>query len=282
MADKYIKNIKIPNNTTDSFHPKLANQLTAGSKKFDGSSAISITASDLGALTGTINTSGLGGARVGKKYTGAVSSFAVGSGTTAPSLNALSTTAGKYYAVEADSSGLLFVNVPWTGGGYSQKAPDVGLGSDMHPVLLGDMKESTGPTYSSASLYYANSALHAKTEIYTNMIEPEDSEQGQVSIAGIWHTSQSNFDNLPMVEVGRQGLLFASNAGAVPPHGGGLKLDSVLNEVKLVFYNQNAQDVGGCILNLGEGSNPAIIGSGVLSLLSFTSVDAVIDDGSLD
>lgn len=113
MADKYIKNIKIPNNTTDSFHPKLANQLTAGTKKFDGSVAISITASDLGALTGTINTTGLGGGRVGKKYS-AAANFTVGTGTTAPSINTLSTTAGKYYAIEADSSGLLFVNVPWT------------------------------------------------------------------------------------------------------------------------------------------------------------------------
>ncbi len=39
-----------------------------------------------------------------------------GSDATAVTVNSISTTAGKYYAVEADSNGRMFVNVPWTGG----------------------------------------------------------------------------------------------------------------------------------------------------------------------
>lgn len=51
-------------------------------------------------------TSSLGGIKVGKVYS------------TTPTINPVSgDVAGKYYYVEVDSTGLAFVNVPWTGGG---------------------------------------------------------------------------------------------------------------------------------------------------------------------
>ena len=62
--------------------------------------------------TNKITTSGLGGGMVGTVYTGAAT-YTKGSGTTAPAIVARTTTTGRYYAVEADSNGLLFVNVPW-------------------------------------------------------------------------------------------------------------------------------------------------------------------------
>lgn len=52
------------------------------------------------------DTSSLGGIKVGKVYS------------TTPTINPVSgDVAGKYYYVEVDSTGLAFVNVPWTGGG---------------------------------------------------------------------------------------------------------------------------------------------------------------------
>ena len=39
---------------------------------------------------------------------------AAGEGTTAPTIAARGTTAGRYYAIEVDKNGLAYVNVPWT------------------------------------------------------------------------------------------------------------------------------------------------------------------------
>ena len=47
-------------------------------------------------------------------HTAASTGPTTGNNSTAVAVNAISTTAGKYYAVEADSEGRLFVNVPWT------------------------------------------------------------------------------------------------------------------------------------------------------------------------
>lgn len=55
----------------------------------------------------------LGGVKPFKSYSGAASGITASSGTTAPAVNALSTTTGRYYAVEIDKDGRLFVNVPW-------------------------------------------------------------------------------------------------------------------------------------------------------------------------
>jgi len=47
-------------------------------------------------------------------HTAASTGPTTGSNATAIAVNTISTTAGKYYAVEADNNGRLFVNVPWT------------------------------------------------------------------------------------------------------------------------------------------------------------------------
>lgn len=47
-------------------------------------------------------------------HTAASTGPTTGNNATAVTVNAISTTAGKYYAVEADKNGRLFVNVPWT------------------------------------------------------------------------------------------------------------------------------------------------------------------------
>lgn len=66
-----------------------------------------------------------------------------GSYSNSPTINARTTTEGKYYAVEKDSNGRLFVNVPWTGGGtatgiaYSTTAPSSdNLDGDLKVVVL--------------------------------------------------------------------------------------------------------------------------------------------------
>ena len=47
-------------------------------------------------------------------HTAASTGPTTGNNNTAVAVNAITTTASRYYAVEADSAGRLFVNVPWT------------------------------------------------------------------------------------------------------------------------------------------------------------------------
>ena len=56
----------------------------------------------------------LGGVKPWYTHTAASTGPTTGNNATAVSVNAISTTASRYYAVEADSNGRLFVNVPWT------------------------------------------------------------------------------------------------------------------------------------------------------------------------
>ena len=56
----------------------------------------------------------LGGLKPAYTTTGAATGYTAASNTSTPALNARTTTAGKYYAVEADKDGVAFVNVPWT------------------------------------------------------------------------------------------------------------------------------------------------------------------------
>ena len=59
------------------------------------------------------NTSGL--SKTFKKYTSAATiPNGYGSSATAPTINSITTTTGRYYGVENDSQNRLFVNVPWT------------------------------------------------------------------------------------------------------------------------------------------------------------------------
>lgn len=51
-----------------------------------------------------------------KSYSGNSSGPTATTGTTAPTVNAITNTAGKYYAVEMDATGRMFVNVPWSAG----------------------------------------------------------------------------------------------------------------------------------------------------------------------
>ena len=57
----------------------------------------------------------LGGVKPAYSSTGAVSlTTAAATNTTTPTIAAKTTTSGRYYAVEVDKNGVLFVNVPWT------------------------------------------------------------------------------------------------------------------------------------------------------------------------
>lgn len=55
----------------------------------------------------------LGGVKPWFSHTAASTGPTTGSNATAIAVNAITTTSGKYYAVESDSNGRLFVNVPW-------------------------------------------------------------------------------------------------------------------------------------------------------------------------
>lgn len=98
--------------------------LTSGTKV--GTITINGTATDLYCQTntnttyakGTYNTLGL--IKPSKSYTAAATlTTAAASASTAPTIAAISTTSGRYYAVEMDSNGVPFVNVPWSNTTYS-------------------------------------------------------------------------------------------------------------------------------------------------------------------
>lgn len=56
----------------------------------------------------------LGGVKPWYSHTKASTGPTTGSNATAVAVNAITTTSGKYYAIESDSNGRLFVNVPWS------------------------------------------------------------------------------------------------------------------------------------------------------------------------
>lgn len=77
---------------------------------YDASAIHSVTPYSL--PVATYNT--LGGVMPLYSNTGAVTGVTATSGSKTVAVNAISTTAGKYYAVEIDKDGRLYVNVPWT------------------------------------------------------------------------------------------------------------------------------------------------------------------------
>jgi hypothetical protein len=88
----------------------------------------------------------LGGVKPFKSYTGAASGLTASSGSTAPAVNTLSTTAGRYYAVEIDKDGRLFVNVPWaanTDEKVKVEAITVTTATTYYPILATDVGTAT-------------------------------------------------------------------------------------------------------------------------------------------
>ena len=78
-------------------------------------------------------------------HTAASTGPTTGSNATAVSVNAISTTAGKYYAIESDSNGRLFVNVPWTNTDNDTKVSqtDVVTPANWRKVLMGSQNSAT-------------------------------------------------------------------------------------------------------------------------------------------
>lgn len=75
--------------------------------------------------TATYNT--LGGVKPWYSHSKASTcSTSAGTNATVIAVNAITTTTGRYYAVESDSNGRLFVNVPWNGGDMSAYLPLAG------------------------------------------------------------------------------------------------------------------------------------------------------------
>ena len=77
-----------------------------------------------------------------KHYSGAISAPSATSATTAPSVNNITTTSGRYYAVEIDSAGRMFVNVPWV---------DTDTNTDTKVTSVGNHYAPTSSTTMSAT-----------------------------------------------------------------------------------------------------------------------------------
>ena len=77
---------------------------------YDASAVHSVTPYSLPVATYNV----LGGVKPLYSNTGAVTGVTAASGAKTVAVNAISTTTGRYYAVEIDKDGRLYVNIPWT------------------------------------------------------------------------------------------------------------------------------------------------------------------------
>ena len=123
----------------------------------------------------TANTGDITGVTAGNGLTGGGSSGSVtlnvgaGSGITVAadtvSVNTSYTTSGKNYKVAVDnSSGGLYVNVPWTDNNTDTKNTAGSTNSDSKLFLIGATSQATNPqTYSDSEVYTTNGTLTAKT-----------------------------------------------------------------------------------------------------------------------
>lgn len=85
---------------------KNPNKLTMGGKTYDGSEAVTLLASDIGAAA-SAHTHGIA--------TASAAGFVKPASVIAkPTINAATTTGSRYYHVQMSSDGAMFVNVPWT------------------------------------------------------------------------------------------------------------------------------------------------------------------------
>ena len=77
-----------------------------------------------------------------------------GTDSTAVAVNAISTTSGRYYAVEMDSAGRAFVNVPWVDNDTDTKnTAGAGEKASTKLFLVGRDEQSTGTSYSNSKVY---------------------------------------------------------------------------------------------------------------------------------
>lgn len=139
-----------------------------------------------------------------KSYTVAASyADTAASFTSSPSLSPITTTAGRYYAVEMDSNGVPFVNVPWTNtvttntdyrvssGNTTMKIFLVGTTTQADTTSLGYTGYSNSGVYASGGYLYSGST---KVKVITdNFIDCSDTRSVSYSIDNISRGLQLDF-----------------------------------------------------------------------------------------
>lgn len=89
--------------------------------------------------------------------TGAASlTTTAGSNTTTPTIASKTTTSGRYYGVEADKNGVLFVNVPWTDTTTATKLGSTTKGSVSKPIYLSSGTATECSTYAGGTAVTLN------------------------------------------------------------------------------------------------------------------------------
>ena len=90
-----------------------------------------------------------------------------GTNSTAVAVNAISTTSGRYYAVEMDSAGRAFVNVPWTDNNTDTKVKQTSSTTDAaYPILTATATSPTSGT-SYESYYNTGVTINPSTKTIT-------------------------------------------------------------------------------------------------------------------
>ena len=119
--------------------------------------------------TATYNT--LGGVKPAYTTTGAATGFTAATNTSTPSLSARTTTSNRYYAVEADTNGILFVNVPWENDN-TDTLVNYTLDTTTRAYLMGSQNAPTSTTTARAShgdigVYLTNTAGHLSAKAFS-------------------------------------------------------------------------------------------------------------------
>lgn len=100
-------------------------------------------------------------------HTAASSGPTTGTNATAITVNTITTTSGKYYAVEADSNGRLFVNVPWSDSNTQNTAGSTNSTSKL--FLIGATTQAANPTTNSYQYTYTNNGLLSALKVGLNL-----------------------------------------------------------------------------------------------------------------
>ena len=150
----------------------------------------------------------LGGIKVGKHYTGAATFSPVATDpATAPTINSVSTTAGRYYAVETDSNGLAFVNVPWVDYNTTYN-----IATATTPGLVKPISVITKPTINSATTTagkYYHVQMSSDGNMFVNVPWTDTKNAGTVTSVAMTVPTGLVVSGSPITSAGTLALTFA-------------------------------------------------------------------------
>jgi hypothetical protein len=184
-------------------------------------------------------------------HTAASTGPTAGSDATAVAVNAISTTAGRYYALEMDSNGRGFVNVPWVNTVYTHPTQNAISVTNANGLVISGIVVNT---------------LGHVTGVTTKTLAAADIPSlSYLPLAGGTMTGALNFKNATWNLVGDDVYMGDCNVA------GGLGLKGANGQTNLVFYNYSNASYYTKLITQNVASNLAVYlptASGTLALTS--------------